>query len=142
MSIDWIALVNVSLDFFAALDFGNPIVFYGTMPLWAFPITLILYIAVLAIKWERETNPDLHWTIKHGLYYVAGSIGIVLDFYLNIITMTLVCFDAPREWVVTERLRRYHKLQPKNWRQQWRYSLSRFVCNKWLNPFDRTGTHC
>jgi hypothetical protein len=83
-----------------------------------------------------------HWSLK-AIGAVALVVGAILDFYLNVITMSIVCLEVPKEWVVTKRLKRYHKLAPSHgWRQWWRYHVAHFICTNWLNPFDKSGTHC
>lgn len=119
---------------------------WGTSPLWAFPLTWVLYVACMNIKAVHRSGYKFHWTTAvMGL--LAGAVTWVLDFYLNVLTMSIVCLELPSEWTVSERLARYHQLtSPRSWRQAWRYKLSRFICTHWLNPFDMVnaskGGHC
>lgn len=143
LNIDWVSVLNVVLRFIGGLDFGNPLVFWGTSPLWAFPVTWVIYVAVMNIKRVRDSGVKLH-PATLAFCLVAAVIGGVLDFYLNVILFTVLSLQLPKQWTVSKRLQTYHRLPapPTNWRERWRYALASWVCGNLLSPFDPSGEHC
>lgn len=63
------------------------------------------------------------------------AISIILDFINNITVFSLLYLEQPKEWLVTDRLKRHAK------GVGWRKSLSCWFANVILNPFDHTGNH-
>lgn len=100
--------------------------------LWAFwacyVLVMGLYRAHLNKKLSRIT-------------YVLGApwlvIGLIMDFVANMIIATVVFLDLPREYLVTERLKRY--IAGKD---GWRHDLSNWICTHLLDVFDPNGDHC
>lgn len=63
--------------------------------------------------------------------------GVALDVFANIFIASIVFWEPPREWLVTQRLTRYMKteLGPRK-------RIAEFVCTNMLDIFDPTGKHC
>lgn len=62
-------------------------------------------------------------------------IGYLLDAFVNITLMTIVLVEFPREWLVTDRLKRHH-MSSGGWRLKvalWFEPL--------LDPYDPSGDH-
>ena len=70
------------------------------------------------------------------LGYPIIAVGLALDVLMNAFVFTIIFLERPREWLVTERLKRHIK-QPTM-----RAKLARFLCDEILSPFDPTGDHC
>lgn len=92
----------------------------------------VWYLAVMNLKAQRDQLIGCaRWLAKLTL-----AIGLVLDFFLNVIVATLVFLDLPREATVTKRLSRYCG------DCGWRSRLAFWICNRLLDPFDPEGKHC
>lgn len=63
-------------------------------------------------------------------------IGLVFDFLLNVVVMTVVFLELPKEFLVTERIKR-HKQGPV---LSWRWLIAIWFCINFLTPFD--NKHC
>lgn len=95
----------------------------------------VLYLAAINVyaAWD-----NLHWAVRlAGAPVVFGMLAV--DALMNITLVALLLWDLPREWLVTSRLQRYRDLARKPDRLT---AVADFVCEKALNPFDRTGRHC
>lgn len=79
-------------------------------------------------KWD-----SLPWPAK-----VLGAgpaiYAFLLDVVLNIVLLSVIFWDRPKEWTMTDRFHRYQKSPGL------RATISRWVCQNLLNPFDRE--HC
>lgn len=89
--------------------------------------------------------------------YPAVLAGLVFDVFIQL-TIFSVVFTRPAkvvvrwhstkhldlpyldiEWLLTTRLQRYLvELDPSNYR----YRLTKWMCDHWLDPLDPTGSHC
>jgi hypothetical protein len=63
------------------------------------------------------------------------GIKLVLDFINNILVFTLLFSELPKEFLVTDRLKRHAK------QHTFRGKLARYIGDLLLNPFDHTGNH-
>jgi hypothetical protein len=73
----------------------------------------VFYAAVMNIKRVHEMgklNP-----LGKALGYPTLLIGYTLDVIVNLVVMTLVMLELPREWTVTARLKR-HNRESTGWR--------------------------
>jgi hypothetical protein len=98
--------------------------------LYLFFIMYVASMAIIRAHSERKLN-GLLWVLC--LPFVAVSI--VLDFINNLIVFTLLFAELPREWLVTDRLKRHAKQHTV------RGKLARYIGNVILDPFDHTGAH-
>lgn len=76
-------------------------------------------------------------TVAKVLGYPLIIVGIVLDFLFNVVVLTIVLVEVPKEWLVTERLARHMWMG-----EGWRKSFATFFCSKFLDTFDPSGSHC
>ena len=93
----------------------------------------IMYVAsmnMIRAHAENKLNGVL-WVLC--LPFVA--ISVVLDFINNVFVFSLLYFELPKEWLVTERLKRHAK------EYTFRGKLSRWIGSTILDPFDHTGNH-
>ena len=80
-------------------------------------LTWVFFVAIMRLKELRdfgiltkESNPVV-WYL--GVFTLI--IGLVLDFAVNMIPMTIVGLELPKESLVTQRLTRWHKSEPGHW---------------------------
>jgi hypothetical protein len=92
----------------------------------------VLYLAVQSLITNRsKLSPWVVW-----LGYIPFAIALVLDVALNWLVLTVLFYEFPREWTVSDRLSR-HKRKGSGWRQR----FSDWVGRMMLDPFDPSGTH-
>ena len=66
-------------------------------------------------------------------------VAFAVDLVMQLTVFTVVFREAPRDWLVTHRLRRYlRELPATHWRRRW----ADYLCKHLLDPFDPTGAHC
>lgn len=103
--------------------------FLSMYGLWVF------YLAVMNLNQAR-----LRGTLPKAALVVAYPvlwIGLFLDFSLNMLVMTVVLLEIPREWLVTPRVAR-HKFYGSGYRKV----VAAWMCDTLLDPFDPAGCHC
>lgn len=69
--------------------------------------------------------------------YPILIVGALLDLLVNLVIMTVVFVELPRELLVTQRLCRHIKDG-----SGWRNKLAYWICHNLLNAFDPSGDHC
>lgn len=103
---------------------------YAILGVW---LLWVFYLAVMNLKRARDagTLSKTAWAL--GLPVLA--IGLLLDLLINLLVMSLVLWEIPREATVTARLKRHHR-QSTGWRR---------LVSDWfeplLDPFDPDGDH-
>lgn len=100
--------------------------FFLLYALWVF------YLAVMALK--RAKDAGLLTKTAEAFGYPVLFVGLVLDFLANVLVMSVLLLELPREGTVTSRLKRHNK--GSGWRKaiaQWAEPL--------LDPFDPSGDH-
>lgn len=93
------------------------------------------YLAVMNLARARDngtlTKPAL----------ILGTplfiIGYALDIAVNILVMTILFLELPKEWTVTGRVKR-HIYHGSGWREK----VAGWFCHNLLNAFDPDGKHC
>lgn len=95
----------------------------------------VLYLAAVNLWAARD---GLHWAVVLAALPVIGVM-LAIDAAFNLTLATLLFWDRPRELLVTQRLLRYR--QPARLPDR-RTVVADFICDKALNPFDRSGRHC
>lgn len=98
--------------------------------LYLFFIMYVASMGMIRAHAENKLN-GLLW----GLCLPFVAVSIVLDFINNVIVFTLLFAEMPREWLVTERLKRHAKQHTV------RGKLARYIGDLLLNPFDPSGNH-
>lgn len=95
----------------------------------------VLYLAIAnlerAYKAKTLRKPALI------LGYPVLVIGWLLDMAMNMTLFSLIFWEVPKQWLVTQRL----KLHIKN-NDGWRSKLANWICANLLNAFDANGHHC
>lgn len=101
------------------------------LALWSF---YIFYLACMALVGGHKRG-SLTLASKL-LGYPIIAIGLAIDVFMNAVVFTLIFLERPREWLVTDRLKRHIK------QHTLRAKLARFLCHEILSPFDPSGDHC
>ena len=96
-------------------------------------ITWIGYIAAMQL---RQRLDELHPVAKAHAY-VFGIVFVLFDFIVNMTFGTMIFLDIPREFMLTQRLKRM-----KQEGADWQASTASWICTHLLNQFDPTGDHC
>ena len=92
-----------------------------------------LYLAVMNLKQAQDAG-----TLSRPAYLLGLpllGIGYVVDFFCNVAPTTVIFLEPPREYTVSERLRRLVK------GNGWRKTLATWFAAKLLNPFSPGGPH-
>ncbi len=103
--------------------------------LLSFYLLFVFYLAVMNIKGVNDSTPLTGVTRIAGLSVLYP--GLFLDALVNLVVLTVVFVELPREYLVTSRLSRHIKDT-----DGWRKKLSVFICSKLLDKFDPRGCHC
>lgn len=112
------------------------LIYYPLLALVLFLLTAAFYISIMKLRDLRDSGvlATLHWSVT-----LTGRalllIGLLLDVALNLLVMTLVFLELPRELLVTARVKR-HKWNGDGWRKR----LASWMCANYLTPFD--ARHC
>jgi hypothetical protein len=67
----------------------------------------------------------------------AVAVAFAVDVVFQVTVFSIAFLDPPRDFLVTDRLRRYLR-GPDGWRKRW----AEYFCHYLLDPFDPTGMHC
>jgi hypothetical protein len=74
--------------------------------------------------------------INKVLAFPIWAIAIGVDVGFNIFLATILFLDLPREFLLTDRLKRYRK------GFGWRSRVAEWICDRVLDVFDPRGDHC
>jgi len=107
---------------------------FWPLALWcALVVFYVLYLAAINI-WAHRA--DIGLQTKLAALPVLVTM-LLVDMVMQITFATVIFFDWPHEWLVTQRLQRYRAGDPG-----WRCDVATWVCTTLLNPFDPTRDHC
>lgn len=95
-------------------------------------LLFVFYAAVMNIQRVHEMG-KLNLLGKV-LGYPTLLIGYALDVLVNLVVMTVVMLELPREWTVTARLKRHQASSG------WRLAVVKFL-EPLLDPLDPSGDH-
>lgn len=104
-------------------------------PVLSIGILLIEYAVIMTMATQRKFD---------GLAKLATIVFIPQDLLMNVIVLTVIFADTPKEWLVTGRMKRYKAVYnlPINRNgklDNWRYYFASQMC-RYLNKFDEG--HC
>ena len=105
-------------------------------PVWAVCLLWALwlfFLAVMTLKRAKDAGLLTFWAKVFG--YPVLFVGLALDFLANVLVLTVLLGELPREGTVTRRLQR-HNATSTGWRKAvaaWAEPL--------LDPFDPSGDH-
>jgi hypothetical protein len=94
----------------------------------------VLYAAVMNFKRAHDEKK----LSKTGLVlgYPIFIVGIILDVYCNLIPLSLIMLEIPKEWTVSARVTRLSMTGG------WRGDAARWFCDDLLDDLDPSGKHC
>lgn len=98
----------------------------------------VLYLAVMNLKRVKDTvglSPE-----ANALGRPLLVLGLIVDVLVNMLVMTPILLELPREGLVTARLKRHNKSTGISLLARWR----RWVARRFepiLDPFDPSGDH-
>jgi len=94
----------------------------------------VLYAAVMNFKRAKDAGT----LSKTGLIlgYPVFIVGMLLDIYCNLIPLTIMLLEIPKELTVSSRVTR---LSTKG---GWRGDAARWFCDDLLDDLDQSGKHC
>ena len=94
----------------------------------------LLYLAAMNLRRAQEAGRLSRLALAFALPIIA--LAVAVDVIVNLTLATIVFFDRPREWTVSERLARY-LVGPSPWRAK----VAMWVGEHLLDPFDPSGQH-
>ena len=105
--------------------------------LWLVPAsTYILWLAYVFTMGVRERWDTLPMASKV-LAFLPVVFAYLLDIAINVVIITVLYWEIPKEVTLTKRL---HRWQMMSMRHPIRARKSKWVCENILNPFDKG--HC
>lgn len=97
-------------------------------------VTWLFYLALMNVR-RVEKEGKLSKPARY-LALPLLALGYLLDFAANMLPMTFLFLELPREWLVTDRVSRH--MHSTGFRR----AIAGWMCADLLNPFDYTGKHC
>ncbi|MDO9357856.1 MAG: hypothetical protein Q7T70_02540 [Polaromonas sp.] len=96
----------------------------------------VFYAAVMRLKMVRDAGglDGRPWIMAFG--YSTLAVGLVLDFFVNVVVGTIVFRELPREWTLSGRLWRLSN-DLDSWRQRWALAIRVAL----LDEIDPAGIH-
>jgi hypothetical protein len=98
-------------------------------PLW------VMYLAVMNL--ERARDAGTLTPHARALGTPLLFLGLLVDFLYNVVVLTVLFLELPRELLVTARVSR-HKKDGRGFRK----ALATWFCVNLLDPYDPDGCHC
>lgn len=103
------------------------------IPLLALWLLWVFFLACMNLKRAKEAGQLTKTALVFGTPVLW--IGYLLDAFVNITLMTVVMWELPKEWLVTDRLARHHKTSTG-----WRLAVVLWF-EPLLDPYDPSGDH-
>lgn len=98
-----------------------------------FYVLWILYLAVMNLKRAQDSNSLSNTVLVIGLPILA--LGYLIDTILNLLVMSIILFEIPKELTISARLKR-HNVTSSGYRK---FIVKLFEL--FLDPFDPSGNH-
>lgn len=95
----------------------------------------VFYLAVMNLLRAKAAG-----TLTRTAYALALPIiciGVLIDFVVNLVILTVMFLELPKEYLVTARLSRHLHAGVG-----YRLALARWFCRNLLDAFDPSGCHC
>lgn len=96
----------------------------------------IFYLAIMNLSRADQAHQLRPVALALGIPVLV--VGYTMDALINVLVLTVLMLELPRELTVSERLGRHLRSLSGGWR----YRVSRWVCVELLDQFDPTGKHC
>lgn len=97
-------------------------------------ILWVFYLAVMNLQGARKAKTLTKTAYALGLPILG--IGLAIDAFVNIVVLTVLFAEAPRELLVTSRLKR-HYIEGNGWRKK----LAIWFAIHMTDAFDPSGPH-
>lgn len=95
----------------------------------------VFYVAMMRLKQVRDAGG---LTLAMKVFgYPALAVGLVLDFFVNLIAGSAIFLERPREWTLSARLWRLSNDKAAGWRQRLAWALRVSL----LDAVDPEGVH-
>lgn len=94
----------------------------------------IFYLAVMNLVRAKRAGTLSRPALILG--YPVLIIGGLINIIINVIPLSIVLAELPREWLVSSRLSRHQAAGG------WRGKIAWWVCSNLLDAFDPSGSHC
>lgn len=94
-----------------------------------------LYLAVMSLASARNSGRLPVWAKRLG--YPILVAGYLLDFLANMVVLSIVMMEIPKELLVTSRLSRHIKAG-----DGYRNKVAKWICHNMLDFADPKGCHC
>lgn len=108
---------------------------FPPLGLLSFYILWVFYLAVMNLKRSRDDG-----SLTRTAYLLGQPIlylGLLIDFLVNVIVLTVLFLEFPKEYLVTSRLSRHiHDSSG------YRLTLAKWFCRNLMDTFDPSGCHC
>lgn len=101
-----------------------------------FYLCWILYVVIMGTYRAHLTDRLTGFNRYMSIPIVV--LGIVFDIIGNLILATIIFMDVPREWMFTDRLKRYKNSDKLTRRSK----IATYICDNILDPFDPRNNHC
>lgn len=95
----------------------------------------LLFVLVMGF-YRAHLSKRLHGVTK-ALALPVVLFAVVLDALSNLLIAPLIFGELPKEWLVTDRLKRMKRED-----HGWRGAIADLICEHLLDVFDPTGDHC
>jgi hypothetical protein len=93
----------------------------------------VFYLAVMNLKRVRDEKKLTPLVTAVASPLIASAIA--LDVLLNVIVLTVVFMEIPKEYTISQRLLRYN-----NTEKGYKLKVAKFM-EQFLDPFDPSGEH-
>ncbi|MBU0791204.1 MAG: hypothetical protein KKB08_06750 [Gammaproteobacteria bacterium] len=103
---------------------------WGVLLLWAL---WVVYLAVMNLKRAKDAGTLTFWCKFFG--YPVLIVGLLLDLVCNVLVLTALLGELPRELTVTSRLKRHNRTSTG-----WRKAVAVWA-EQLLDQFDPSGDH-
>lgn len=104
------------------------------------------YVAVMALKRARDAGSLTKVQTYFG--YPVLFVGLILDFVINVVLMSIFLIEFPKEWTVSGRLARHTRIDydetaeaPEGRMDRWRYVFCHAIRSTLLDSIDPKGIH-
>ncbi len=107
------------------------IILYGFLSIY---VLWLFFLAVMNLQRARDAG-----TLTRAAYCLGLPIlylGLLIDFLVNVVVLTFLFLELPREWLVTARLTRYARSSAG-----WRRTMALWFAANLLDTFDPSGRH-
>lgn len=123
-------MITNALSFLSVISISY--IIFTLIILWAL---WILYVAMMNVD-RSMISRELPWQAKI-LVYPTKVLFDIVEIISNTFICTLIFLDFPKEFTVSDRLRRYYANETTS---KWRLAIVYFV-KPMLDPFDHKGPH-